>query len=276
MPSTKQSKGAKGVVKQLTSIHGGVNPRSRTTRKTTNATKSAAQTSRETANSRMERQLIRDMVGAFRDLGDCESYADMTKNYGVEYPEWYMSAVNAVLRLKHFYQDRKRKGFRYAVFDRYTHAPSTFKQIKDHAQYIFKTARTLNLTPIWHLAKQFRRHKYYDIGFDEVFDVPLCHLQGFQRSGSFSSITTRERKRFVEARRWLEERTPVLVMDLVSSKRMIDLKGEHWSRMLNPNEYNVNYSSLPSLTNKPVGQSPSGHMKRSRGGAPVPSMKRRA
>ena len=188
------------------------------------------------------------MIGAFDALGDCEIYADNAKKFEVEYPDDYMYAVGTVLRLKHFYMDRKRKGFRYAVFNMSTYAPVTFKQIKDHARYIFKVSRTLNLSDEWHLAQQFRLRQHHHMGFDEQFYVPLCHLQGFQKSMTFSTLTARERKRFIEARRWLEERTPVLVMDLVSSKRMSDLKDEHWVRMLN----NFNYASTPPLSNKPV------------------------
>ena len=267
----------------MTAIHGGgVNPRSRGARESVNAKKSPARSSRNAANARLERGLVRDLIAAF-DLGDCEIFAtdsNYIRQYGVEYPEDYMYAVDTVLRLKHFYDTKMRKGVRYAVFDWFTNAPVTFKQIKDHANRIFKIARTLNIGDEWHFAKQFREHHVHDIAFDQSFCIPLCHLQGFQKSAAFPRLPASERKRFIEARRWLEERTPILVMDLISSKRMTDLKNDLFSRMLNKNAYNIDYASLPPLRNTPVlVHRPSGPVrveKRGRGRTRAPNGKRRA
>ena len=231
--STNHSKGAKGVVKRLTSIqHGGVNPRSRVVRKTTSATPSAARTSRNTANTRMERRLICDMVKSFLDLGDCdllEYHANYKGKYDIEDPESYMDAVDTVLRLKQFYIEKKRKGIRYAVIESRTCTPLTFKQILDHVNYIFRIARTFNVNDDETLNEQFRYQGYHYMGFDQRYSVPLCHLQGFQMSASYPRMTRRERTRFNEARRWLEERTPILVMDFISWKR--PYKDDHLARM---------------------------------------------
>jgi len=280
--STDHSKRAKGVVKRLTSIqHGGVNPRSRAVRKTTSATPSAARTSRNTANMRMERRLIRDMVRTFIDLGDCSllgEYANSKGKYAIDYPESYMDAVDTVLRLKQFYIEKRRKGIRYAVIESRTSTPLTFKQILEHVNYIFRTARTFNVNDGETLDEQFRYHGYHYMGFDQKYSVPLCHLQGFQMSSSYARMTRRERKRFIEARRWLEERTPILVMDFISWKR--PYKDEHLTRMFPLDTFNnVTLSKLPPLTNTPVlMRRPGGSVlvpKRSRGRAPVPYGKRR-